>query len=885
MDKTHTMSRHVTGTGGCLFNTGHRSGADRVVRGSVLRHFFQLLALVGALVAHAQTPPIHAQRPRMLADGARIAWMQANHLLPGEFGDTYAEFLYRYENWWINDPQLYLLGPDSTQWTWDWTSVYATNEAEFTVALWRVAGDPLNLKRCRFLARQVIGRLDTAHYATMEWYAAEVLHRQMSAAGMLLLDWCYDDLPVPLRDSLTVVLYGQARAFMQRFILSTAGTSYVSSHNTWNCVYANQNALVLAGAAALTAQQQDTVLQWHQVVYDKWVNGFLPVYAHYRDDDGGWNWGAAYSMWSLVDQYQLFDNMLIATGTDWYNGLPWVQESINQYWYFIQPDGKSIHFGDGLTRLLGDRVIYRHAALFQDPRSLWLQQTYAQPAYLGTTVSLFSKFIFMDFGLPTVAFPAPPLDWWTDKVGWSVSRSSWTDDATLVSFTCAPSKRAAHEHRDNNSFAVFRRTPLLLDAGHYDTYAGTHMRNYYNRSIAHNTILVYDSTEQMTSFGQPAANDGGQIDSQALQDLDDIFLPQNQRGEWVQWASGAGYQLNIADAALSYDPAKLTRFRRRLLFLKPDRLIVLDHLGLAGVGTAQRDVQWIAHFATQPTMSGTLLASAVPGHIETFDGRDHLSTNGEGSVALRTLLPTASNATRIGGAGYAYWVDGADRPPITPVDTTFYTPGNWRIEVRPAQPSDPLTFLHTIRTGTDQAPAQPGGEALVSANTIAVDWSDTLILFAADGEIGHIDHQVLDVPGGRTVQLFVTDLLDGFYCVLVNGILAANTIPTDGHGTLMVPLALASGQNTVEVVECASGVEEPEAGPGLRAYPTPARDVVHVWNPAQLPLDAVLLDMAGRSVCTVHLVHGANVLEVAGLQPGSYILLCPDGSRARLALH
>ncbi len=821
----------------------------------------------------------------MLADSARIAWMQASHLLPGEFGDTYSEFLYRYENWWINDPQLYLLGSDSTQWTWDWTSVYATNEAEFTVALWRVAGDPLNLKRCRFLARQVIGRLDTAHYATMEWYAAEVLHRQMSAAGMLLLDWCYDDLPVPLRDSLTVVLYGQSRAFMERFILSAAGTSYVSSHNTWNCVYANQNALVLAGAAALTAAQQDTVLQWHQAVYDKWVNGFLPVYEHYRDDDGGWNWGAAYSMWSLVDQYQLFDNMLIATGTNWYDSLPWVEESINQYWYFIQPDGKTIHFGDGLSGMTGDRVIYRHAALFQDPRSLWLQQTYSQPAYLGSTAPLFRKFIFMDFDLPTVPFPAPPLDWWSDKVGWSVSRSSWSDDATLMSFTCAPSKRASHEHRDNNSFAVFRHAPLLLDAGHYDTYAGTHMRNYYNRSIAHNTVLVHDSTEQMTSFGQPATNDGGQIDSPALRNYNDIFLPQNQRGEWVRWSSGPGYQLNIADAALSYDPAKLNRFRRRLLFMKPDRLIVLDHLGLVGVGTAQRDVQWIAHFATQPTMSGTLLASTVPGHIETYDGRDHQSTNGDGSVALRTLLPASGNTTRVGGPGYAYWVDGADHPPITTVDTTFYTPGSWRIEVRPQQPTNSVIYLHTIRTGTDLAPAQPGGEALVSVSTIAVDWSDTLILFAADGEIGHNYHQVNNVAGGRNVLLFSTDLLDSTYCVHVNGNTVGGPTPTDGQGTLVLSIALPSGLNTLEVTACTVGVAEVGNDDELRVYPTPTSDVVHVWNPGPAAQEAVLLDVEGRVVRTVHLDHGTNVLDLADLRPGVYLLRCANGSRARVVLH
>ena len=170
----------------------------------------------------------------MLADTARIAWMQANRTLPGEFGDTYDLFEYRYNNWWINDPQLYLLGSDSTLWTWNWSSVYATDEAEYTVVLWRLNGDPVQLKRCRFLAEQVIEKIQSTDFSVLAFFDAEAIHRQMSAAGMLLLDWCYDDLPVPLRQELAQQLYVSARSFMATHILSASGNSYVSSHNTWN---------------------------------------------------------------------------------------------------------------------------------------------------------------------------------------------------------------------------------------------------------------------------------------------------------------------------------------------------------------------------------------------------------------------------------------------------------------------------------------------------------------------------------------------------------------------------------------------------------------------------------------------------------------------------
>ena len=184
-------------------------------------------------------------------------------------------------------------------------------------------------------------------------------------------------------------------------------------------------------------------------------------------------------------------------------------------------------------------------------------------------------------------------------------------------FFNSPSKRAAHEHRDNNSFTIFNDKPLLIDAGSYDTYGGTHYLNYYQRTIAHNSICVFDSAEVYTNFGQPASNDGGQIESFALQNYNDIFLPQNRRGNWIKYDAGVNYQFNIADAQLSYDSAKLDFFRRRFLFVKPYKVIVLDHIHLKNTGTHQRDAKWVAHFMNQHLVCGNVLNSEVTGHIET----------------------------------------------------------------------------------------------------------------------------------------------------------------------------------------------------------------------------------------------------------------------------
>jgi hypothetical protein len=780
-----------------------------------------LLFLWTLQFANAQYPIINNNRPRIYADSARINWLQNNILIPGDCQTTFNNIVTAYNGWWINDPQLYLLGNDSSLWTWDWNSQWADDQAQLSLLIFKLTNDTLELKRCRFIAHQLINTINTSDFSTMAWFPKEDLLRKMSAAGDLFLDWCYNDFPISLRDSLTQSLFRMNREFMNTYIYSSAGNSYVSSHNTWNNIYCNQNALVLHQAAGLTLLQQDTVQQWFQDVYDKHINGFIPCWTHYRDDDGGWNWGAAYAMWSLTDQFQLFENMRVGTDKNFYTDLPWVQNSINQYIYFIQPNDKCIHLGDGETRLIPDRVMYLHARIFNDPRSLWMAQYYSQPAFTPNTMDKFTKLLYKDFNMPAVTQAFNPLNWWSDKVGLAVSRSSWSSNSTMLTFFNSPSKRAAHEHRDNNSFTIFKNKPLLIDAGYYDTYGGSHYHNYYQRTIAHNTICVYDSNDVYNSFGSVASNDGGQIESNALQNYNEIFLPQNQRGTWIKYATGNNYTYHIADAQLSYDTAKLDFFRRRLLYLNPNKVMVLDHVHLKNISTNQRDIKWIAHFVNQPALSGSIVNTQVAGHIETYNGKDYTATNGNGNLAIRTLLPSATNTTRIGGAGYEYWVDGVNYPPLVIPDTNAYTPGSWRIEVRPNTITDSVVFLHTINLGENNTIALAGGLALSNNTSVGADWNDTLFYFAANGDTGIVYHVFNQISGGRTVTVFAADLMVGTYAVKVNGI-TVTTVNTDVNGILQTSLLLPNGSNTVEITQVLTNTSLFVNDGIVQVFPNPA---------------------------------------------------------------
>ncbi len=792
------------------------------------KSLLSLILLTYITFAYAQYPVINTNRPRIYADSTRIAWLQANIIVAGDCQNTFNNITTAYNGWWINDPQLYLLGSDSTLWTWDWNSQWADDQAQLSLLIFKLANDPLELKRCRFIARQVMNTINTTDFNDLAWFPKEDLLRKMSSCGDLFLDWCYYDFPTALRDSLAQSLYIMNREFMNTYIYSGAGTSYVSSHNTWNNIYCNQNALVLHQASGLSLLQQDTVNQWYEYVYDKHINGFIPCWTYYRDDDGGWNWGAAYSMWSLTDQFQLFENMRVGTNKNFYTDLAWVQNSINQYIYFIQPNEKSIHLGDGETRFIPDRVIYLHARLFNDPRSLWMAQYYSQPAFTGNTMDKYAKLLYKDFTMPVVTQANNPLNWWADKVGLSVSRSSWNNNSTMVTFFNSPSKRAAHEHRDNNSFTIFKNKPLLIDAGYYDTYGGTHYNNYYQRTIAHNSIFVYDSTDNYTCFGNPASNDGGQIESVALQNYNDIFLPQNQRGEWIQYASGNNYTYHVSDAQLSYDPAKLDFFRRKLLYLNPNKVIVVDHIHLNNIATNQRDIAWVGHFANHPVMSGSIINTEVAGHIETYNGKDYTATNGNGNLAIRTLLPENTTTKLIGGLGYEYWVDGVNYPPLVTPDTSLYTPGGWRIEVRPMTITDSVVYLHTITIGDNSNSSVVGGIALQNSNSVGADWNDTLYFFSAYADTEIVYHSFNLVNGGRTIGMFAADLSIGPYYVKVDGVIVS-TINTDTNGILQTSTILLPGYHLIEIVQVFTSIgSQFSTDNQLLVYPNPTQKELNV---------------------------------------------------------
>ena len=104
------------------------------------------------------------------------------------------------------------------------------------------------------------------------------------------------------------------------------------------------------------------------------------------------------------------------------------------------------------------------------------------------------------------------------NAGVVVARDRWDNKTTHLQFRSASFYSSTHHHRDENCFTLHYKGDLAIDAGFYDKYGSEHFRNYFVRTIAHNGIVVYDSTQKMiyapftkrTIDSIPASNDGGQ---------------------------------------------------------------------------------------------------------------------------------------------------------------------------------------------------------------------------------------------------------------------------------------------------------------------------------------------------------------------------------------
>lgn len=393
----------------------------------------------------------------------------------------------------------------------------------------------------------------------------------------------------------------------------------------------------------------------------------------------------------------LFQCSDVALGTRLFAESRWMANIVPWWTYALRDDESFVRFGDYFNGqpLFGNpfyfRIFATIASRYNDAQAQWWVNRFHEQ---GNEVD---RIIFEE----RENAPEPqdletlPRQRFFDRMGTAVSRGDFAS-GTLATFKCSPIYLHNHCHRDANSFTIYHKGDQALDTGAYDAYETPHWANYYIRSIAHNTIVVHDSTEKMISRDKEYANDGGQrfVNDPYWQPrtYEDLFRPEFADGQVLAYREGRDWSYVCGDASRCYSDAKLKAFLRHVVFVqdwptaKCVSLIVLDDVEVARDGLVPR---WLLHTGGKTAVDGSRI----------------LSSDGKGRLTTTVLLPQAPKIELIGGPGHDFWVDGKNYPPRDG-GTGPRTQGLWRAELSPTDAGRRTRFLTMLVPADIDAPAE-----------------------------------------------------------------------------------------------------------------------------------------------------------------------------------
>jgi predicted GNAT family acetyltransferase len=579
---------------------------------------------------------------------------------------------------------------------------------------------------------------------------AEYFYTAWSSESGLAYDWLYNNLSSEERANFSTALARFSTYYHWRDFADESDANVFSHSFEVNSGWATA-LLALAYDPDLEAQNAtlaELVLNQTDIAYARFLE-FYRIYNYTGSDNGGWNWGTGYSFSGMPTHTSMAAKLTTATGTDWFAQNPWLQlRVINHNAYLLKPNDYKASWGDydvygpppslgqtapSIISYYGNSPYNEYANWFISTHQNNFEQTYRWYNRLW-------ELLWFDETANRRNYTELPLDWFSRNSGTLVSRTSWGNDSVWLTFSNNPKQRSGHLHRDANSFSLYYLGDQVVDSGAYGPaggYGSPHWSNYYQRTIAHNTITVYDPNESFSDgegnillwndsgIIRNVSNDGGQMMFPRIFTYDQLTnTPAYDAGSIPHYEANENYLYISGDATLSYNRSKLSNFTREIVFFKDGKpanlyspyhappsnwsnlnvwnIVIFDRVNSTDPSFRK---SFVMHFQDQPTIVGSLISSDVPGHIEVFNGT---AFNGNYSnttfiksnyigLAVQTVLPGPNgwNLTRIGGSGYEFWVDGRNYPNTSALGPDEHA-GKWRIEISPTVPSTFDNFLNVL---------------------------------------------------------------------------------------------------------------------------------------------------------------------------------------------
>ena len=607
----------------------------------------------------------------------------------------------------------------------------------------------------------------------------------------LVYDWCHDELSVVEQSTIIDYLNDWGDA-------SIDDDYYLGNQPQFYGNYAPRYGYSYALMGLATFGDNPRAQEWFdESRYNYYMDYNLPA-LEIIADGGAWPEGILYDWVANWPRIKLPEVWTTATGENLFLSTSWYRERFGylllQHWpgladqwgYMYHPypsigdsernRGTMSNFGRITSLILIERFP-------DEPLAHELQAYLNAPPTDNSHRTRYAE-EFLWFNPDQLAEAPGVLTHYAAGTGTIFMRSGWPEgatdtdlSATHLTFQCGD-HFTYHQHYDQNSFTLFKHGDLAVESGVYsgsgDSY---HDKNYEARTIAHNTLIVYNPTEDFQHARPDAeSNDGGQrtIFPAGRMPLDEEYFLDHSvhydTGDINRFEEADLYTYALGDATKAYNNptynqtmdgyyldgngAKVSRFQREFVYLRPpaeggaEFVVLLDRVGVVDPAFSGENTKLLFHTINEPDVSGAPIP-IEPGEILHADADLATAVSDDGKLFIKWLLPASRNVRKMGGLQQkAFWVfddiydwhwdPGEPHPrPTNDFEDTPYD--RWRLELEPADTALENNFLTVLHPSTGETVAMPATTLIDSTGLagahIADPELDRVVLFssASDG--------------------------------------------------------------------------------------------------------------------------------------------------------
>ena len=591
---------------------------------------------------------------------------------------------------------------------------------------------------------------------------------QMLMCGAMVYDWCYDQM----KDS-------EKKAYINEFVRIS---------KTMECGYPPKNTEPIAGHSSEWMVMRD-MLSAAIATYDEFpemynhvmtmlCRDYIPV-RNYVYAGHNYHQGTSYANVRFSnDLFSLWilDRMGAGAVYD-----PAQQFVMYDFLYRRRPDGMVLPAGDvnpGIGGSYGLPAMLAYS-YYKDP---YLAYEYKRNTKIDNHCLIFDV-LWRDYTIEPKSPETLPLTKYSGTpYGWMIARTGWDKNSVIAEMKINEHFVGNHQHMDGGAFQIYYKGPLAIDAGAYHGTSGgynsAHNKNFFKRTVAHNSLLVFDPNEKFASWNyggtdktEFADNDGGQRMPgdrwETCRSFADLLSDEYTTGQVLAHGIGGDYMAPeysylSGDITKAYSD-KVKEVKRSFVFLNlksekvPAAMVVFDKVVSKN---AEFKKHWLLHSIEQPQVSenGIIIK-------RTKDGDSGMLSN-------TVLLPAKENLDMqvIGGKGKEFWVNGtnyANAPQAGRPDPRNER-GEWRVEVSPSAPANEDYFLNVIQVADNNCNELHKASLLKGENLVGAVIADRIVTFSKDGETINGKAE-MDVQGNGTFKFVMTNMKPGTWQVKKDG--------------------------------------------------------------------------------------------------------------------